>query len=118
MYAVTGITGQIGGVIGHTLIAAKQPVRAVVRDAGKGQAWANRGCEIALATIEDASALAAAFQGAEGVFVLVPRQRLGELSRNAIKKSLGALGPIFSQVSINRQTLIVPSQPIYSRNSK
>jgi hypothetical protein len=46
------------------------------------------------------------------------RQRLGELSRNAIKKSLGALGPIFSQVSINRQTLIVPSQPIYSRNSK
>ena len=72
MYAVTGITGQIGGVIGHTLIAAKQPVRAVVRDAGKGQAWANRGCEVALATIEDASALAAAFQGAEGVFVLVP----------------------------------------------
>jgi NAD(P)H dehydrogenase (quinone) len=72
MYAVTGITGQIGGVIGHTLIAAKQPVRAVVRDAGKGQAWANRGCEVALATIEDALALAAAFQGAEGVFVLVP----------------------------------------------
>ena len=72
MYAVTGITGQIGGVIGHTLIAAKQPVRAVVRDAGKGQAWANRGCEVALAGIEDASALAAAFQGAEGVFVLVP----------------------------------------------
>jgi NAD(P)H dehydrogenase (quinone) len=72
MYAVTGITGQIGGVIGHTLIAAKQPVRAVVRDAGKGQAWANRGCEVVLATIEDASALAAAFQGAEGVFVLVP----------------------------------------------
>ena len=72
MYAVTGITGQIGRVIGHTLIAAKQPVRAVVRDAGKGQAWANRGCEVALASIEDASALAAAFQGAEGVFVLVP----------------------------------------------
>jgi NAD(P)H dehydrogenase (quinone) len=72
MYAVTGITGQIGGIIGHTLIAAKQPVRAVVRDAGKGQAWANRGCEVVLATIEDASALAAAFQGAEGVFVLVP----------------------------------------------
>jgi NAD(P)H dehydrogenase (quinone) len=72
MYAVTGITGQVGGVIGHTLIAARQPVRAVVRDAGKGEAWANRGCEIALATIEDASALAAAFQGAEGVFVLAP----------------------------------------------
>ena len=30
------------------------------------------GCEVALATIEDAASLAAAFQGAEGVFVLVP----------------------------------------------
>jgi NAD(P)H dehydrogenase (quinone) len=72
MYAVTGITGQIGGVIGHTLIAAKQPVRAVVRDAGKGQAWADRGCEIALANIEDTASLTTAFWGAEGVFVLVP----------------------------------------------
>jgi NAD(P)H dehydrogenase (quinone) len=72
MYAITGITGQIGGVIGRVLLAAGQPVRAVVRDAGKGQAWADRGCEVALATIEDAVSLAAAFQGTEGVFVLVP----------------------------------------------
>jgi uncharacterized protein YbjT (DUF2867 family) len=72
MYAITGITGQIGGVIGRVLLAAGQPVRAVVRDAGKGQPWADRGCEVALATIEDAGSLAAAFQGTEGVFVLVP----------------------------------------------
>ena len=32
----------------------------------------DRGCEIAPATIEDADSLAAAFQGMEGVFVLVP----------------------------------------------
>ena len=67
-----GITGQIGGVVARTLLAARQPVRAVVRDAGKGRAWADRGCEVALATIEDAVSLAAAFQGTEGVFVLVP----------------------------------------------
>ena len=72
MYAIMGITGQIGGVVARTLLAARQPVRAVVRDAGKGQAWADRGCEVALATIEDAVSLAAAFQGTEGVFVLVP----------------------------------------------
>ncbi len=72
MYAITGIAGQIGGVIGRVLLVAGQPVRAVVRDAGKGQAWAGRGCEVALATIEDAVSLAAAFQGTEGVFVLVP----------------------------------------------
>jgi len=72
MYAITGITGQIGDVIGRTLLAAKKPVRAVVRDAEKGKAWATRGCEVALANIEDSSSLAAAFDGAEAVFVLVP----------------------------------------------
>ena len=72
MYAIVGITGQIGSVIGRTLRAAKQPVRAVVRDAGKGQLWADRGCEIALANIEDTASLTTAFRGAEGVFVLVP----------------------------------------------
>jgi NAD(P)H dehydrogenase (quinone) len=72
MYAITGITGQIGGLIGRALLAAKKPVRAVVRDAEKGKAWATRGCDVALANIEDSSSLAAAFDRAEAVFVLVP----------------------------------------------
>ena len=72
MYTVMGITGQIGGVVGHALLAANQQVRAVVRDADKGRAWADRGCEVAQATIEDAASLTTAFRGAEGVFVLVP----------------------------------------------
>jgi NAD(P)H dehydrogenase (quinone) len=72
MYAIMGITGQIGGVVGRVLLTANQQVRAVVRDAAKGRAWADRGCEVAQATIEDASSLATAFRGAEGVFVLVP----------------------------------------------
>ena len=72
MYTVMGITGQIGGVVGQVLLAANQQVRAVVRDADKGRAWADRGCEVAQATIEDAASLTTAFRGAEGVFVLVP----------------------------------------------
>ena len=72
MYAITGITGQIGGAVGRTLLAAGQPVRAVVRDVEKGKSWTERGCDVALATIEDAASLTAAFRGAEGVFVLVP----------------------------------------------
>ena len=51
MYTVMGITGQVGGVVGHALLAANQQVRAVVRDADKGRAWADRGCEVALATV-------------------------------------------------------------------
>src|SRR6266550_3778544 len=72
MYAIMGITGQVGGIIARTLLAAKQPVRAVMRDAGKRQAWSDRGCEVALVTIENAASLTAAFREAEGVFVLVP----------------------------------------------
>ena len=58
MYVITGITGQIGGVIGRALLEAKQSVRAVVRNADKGREWHDRGCELALAAIEDASSLA------------------------------------------------------------
>jgi NAD(P)H dehydrogenase (quinone) len=72
MYAIMGVTGQIGGVVANALLAAGQPVRAVIRDAGKGRAWADRGCEVALANIEDPAALTSAFRGAEGVFVLAP----------------------------------------------
>jgi uncharacterized protein YbjT (DUF2867 family) len=72
MYAIMGITGQIGGVVARTLLIASQPVRAVVRDASKGQAWADRGCEVVLANIEDAASLTAAFRGVAGVFILVP----------------------------------------------
>ena len=67
-----GITGQIGGVVARTLLAAGKPVRAIARDAAKGRAWADRGCELTLASIENVAALTSAFSGADGVFVLVP----------------------------------------------
>jgi uncharacterized protein YbjT (DUF2867 family) len=72
MYAVTGITGQVGGVVARLLLAAGQDVRAVVRDAAKGEVWAKQGCEVALADVNDQQALQHAFEGAEGVFVLLP----------------------------------------------
>jgi uncharacterized protein YbjT (DUF2867 family) len=74
MYAITGITGQVGGALADALLAAGQRVRAVVRDAKKGEAWSARGCDVALAAMTDADALAQAFEGAEGVFVLLPPQ--------------------------------------------
>ena len=74
MYAITGITGKVGGILTNTLLADGQPVRAVVRDAAKGTAWSARGCEVAVADMENASALAAAFTGAEAVFILPPSE--------------------------------------------
>ena len=72
MYAITGITGQVGGVVARNLLDAGLPVRAVLRDAAKGAFWIERGCEIALAAMTDTAALTAAFTGTEGVFLLIP----------------------------------------------
>lgn len=72
MYAITGITGQVGGVVGRKLLDAGQAVRAVVRDADKGRHWAEQGCALEVATMDDVDALHRAFEGAEGVFVLLP----------------------------------------------
>lgn len=72
MFAITGITGQVGGAVARALIDNGQRVRAVVRDAEKGAAWARKGCEVAVADLYDAAALKKAFAGVQGVFFLLP----------------------------------------------
>src|SRR5262245_53815582 len=72
MYAITGITGQVGGALARTLLATGHPVRAVLRDRAKAGPWAEQGCEIAVAAMDDAAALTTAFAGAAGVFILLP----------------------------------------------
>jgi uncharacterized protein YbjT (DUF2867 family) len=72
MFAVTGITGNVGGEVANSLLAAGQKVRALVRDEQKGAPWKQRGCEVAVADIHDAGSLKKAFAGAEGVFAMAP----------------------------------------------
>ena len=72
MYAVTGITGKVGAAVARSLLSADQLVRAVVRDRGKAAAWADLGCDIAVADLADAGTLAKAFEGMEGVFAMLP----------------------------------------------
>jgi NAD(P)H dehydrogenase (quinone) len=72
MYAITGITGQVGGAVAESLTRKDKRVRAIVRDARKGRLWADRGCEVACADVNDSDALTKAFVDAEGVFVMLP----------------------------------------------
>ncbi|WP_028206210.1 NmrA family NAD(P)-binding protein [Paraburkholderia nodosa] len=74
MYAITGITGKVGGALARELFVAGQPVRGVVRDTARGSSWAQIGCQLATAQMDDAAALAAAFEGTEGVFILPPSE--------------------------------------------
>jgi NAD(P)H dehydrogenase (quinone) len=72
MYAITGITGKVGGEVARTLSKGGCAVRAVVRDPRKIAVWADLGCDVAVADMSDVAALTAAFSGVRGVFVLLP----------------------------------------------
>ena len=72
MFAITAITGRVGGSLATTLLARGERVRAVVRDAAKGEPWKQRGAEVAIADADDATALTRAFTGVDGVFLLLP----------------------------------------------
>ena len=72
MYTIIGITGQVGGAAARALLKDGKKVRAIVRDKAKASAWEAAGVELVVASLDDASALEAAFRGAEGVFAMVP----------------------------------------------
>ncbi|MBB4438926.1 MULTISPECIES: NmrA family NAD(P)-binding protein [Rhizobium] len=74
MYAITGITGKVGGALARSLLAEGLPVRAVLRDEAKAAEWRTRGCDVALAEMDDAASLTSAFRDATGVFILPPSE--------------------------------------------
>lgn len=72
MFVVVGATGNTGSAVVETLLNKKQAVRIVVRSADKGVAWKAKGADVAVASLDDVSALAQAFAGATGVYLMVP----------------------------------------------
>lgn len=72
MYAVMGITGNVGGAVMRTLLAKGEKVRGIVRNPEKAQEWQKQGVELFKADYDDVDALTAAFAGVAGVFVMVP----------------------------------------------
>jgi len=72
MFAVTGMTGQVGAAVADHLLKDNAKVRAVVRNPEKAAGWKERGCELAVADMNDAASLTLAFEGAEAVFLVIP----------------------------------------------
>jgi NAD(P)H dehydrogenase (quinone) len=70
MFAVLGITGNVGGAVAETLLHHGKKVRGIVRDAAKAQAWKEKGVELVTADYDDN--LISAFTGAEGIFAMIP----------------------------------------------
>jgi NAD(P)H dehydrogenase (quinone) len=70
MFAVMGITGNVGGAVADNLLLHGKKVRGIVRDAAKAQAWKEKGVELVVADYDDK--LISAFTGAEGIFAMIP----------------------------------------------
>ena len=72
MFVIAGVTGHVGGVAAGELLAAKQPVKVIVRDQAKGKEWEARGAQVAVGALDDREFLTSTLKGAKGFFTLLP----------------------------------------------
>ena len=71
---VVGATGNTGSIVVETLLERGETVRAIGRDAGRLQPFAQRGAEAHVADVNDPAAMTKAFAGMESAYVLIPPQ--------------------------------------------
>jgi uncharacterized protein YbjT (DUF2867 family) len=72
MFVISGATGHVGSVVAKELLAKKQKVKVIARDAAKGAAWSKQGAELAVGSLEDQTFLTGALRGATGFFAMLP----------------------------------------------
>ncbi|MFS2110191.1 NAD(P)H-binding protein [Sphingomonas sp. Sphisp140] len=71
MYAMTGLTGQVGGALAEALLAEDAGLRALVRDASRAARWQEK-VELVTGEIADVAALTETLRGTETAFVMLP----------------------------------------------
>jgi uncharacterized protein YbjT (DUF2867 family) len=72
MYTVLGATGHIGSVITRKLLEKGEKVRVVGRSTARLQPFVQKGAEAFIGDVNDAEALARAFQDARAAFLMMP----------------------------------------------
>jgi uncharacterized protein YbjT (DUF2867 family) len=72
MFAVAGVTGHTGSAAARALLERSRPVRVILRRREQGAPWAAQGADVAVASLDDATALATALAGIEAAYLLLP----------------------------------------------
>jgi uncharacterized protein YbjT (DUF2867 family) len=78
MYVVLGASGNTGHVVAKNLLARKQRVRVVGRDAAHLQSLAAEGAEIFIGDLTNAASLSLAFHKADAAYVMIPPNPTGD----------------------------------------
>lgn len=72
MFAIAGVTGNTGGAAAAALLETGARVRGIVRDSAAAAGRVPKAIDLVEADLTDADALARAFEGARGAYVLAP----------------------------------------------
>ena len=72
MFAIIGAAGKVGYATALALREAGMPVRAILRDEAKAERLIKIGCEVTVANLQDAKALAKAIGNADVVQLILP----------------------------------------------
>ena len=72
MFFISGITGHVGGAAARRLLEEGHTVRTLARDPQKAAAWADKGVDIRQGDFTDPAAVAAALEGVEGAYLMMP----------------------------------------------
>jgi len=72
MFLVSGLTGKVGGATARRLLETGHDVRALARDPAKAAGWIDQGVDVRQGDFDDAASVAAALEGVEGAFVMLP----------------------------------------------
>ncbi|MBB3656954.1 uncharacterized protein YbjT (DUF2867 family) [Rhizobium sp. BK650] len=91
MIAILGAAGKIGYSTAKALREAGVPVRAILRDPAKADRLTGIGCDVALADLQDAKALAGAMSGADSVQVILPADPRAEDIKADMRRSIESI---------------------------
>ncbi len=91
MFAILGAAGKIGFSTAKALREAGVPMRAILRDAAKADRLSAIGCDIALADLQDAGALARAIAGADSVQIILPADPRAEDIKGDMRRSIESI---------------------------
>jgi len=72
MFFISGITGKVGGAAAARLLQGGHKLRTVARDPQKASQWSQQGVDVRQGDWDDPVALAAALDGVEGAFMMMP----------------------------------------------
>lgn len=106
LVAIVGASGKVGLATSMVLRKAGVPVRAIVRDESKATQLHDLGCEVALADVQNAQAVADAIGNADAVQIIVPPAPGAPDTALQMRQAMESLAQALEQVKPRRVLVI------------